>query len=357
MTFRIPWGSDHHIRFHRPWVRRDGGPRPIIELHRNEQATPARAGISTAPRNAALPGGSVPRGAPAVFERTVHTQGTQYRVMLDQASASRILNQSSARHGPLVRAAFEAATSARLTAEPPVAGRPGIADYSFRHNGQVHEASFDFGVNGRVRRMQIISSVMGPLVNVSLPQPTVPVQLLAADPARVLTLPAGLSARFDVQGQVASWTEGDNRVYSYAPRGDHRLVVDIEPGGVLHLKLVMVNDAYRDTLGTGTDMFLGVAKALIADGVGISHVRAKWLNEEGRDSQFQVIAAADRQGRDLAKAAARMFSGKQADKYGFTQVQVNRTEDGGYEATFRRGAMPAWMATLFAGFGAPGGSS
>jgi hypothetical protein len=109
--------------------------------------------------------------------------------------------------------------------------------------------------------------------------------------------------------------------------------------------------------------FTGVA-VLFWSGVSVATKLNGPVAEAGVNFDRCVyLAVAVTLGRNAAHAAsalaaaARMFSGKQADKYGFTQVQVNRTEDGGYEATFRRGAMPAWMATLFAGFGAPGGSS
>jgi hypothetical protein len=114
----------------------------------------------------------------------------------------------------------------------------------------------------------------------------------------------------------------------------------------MNLKLVMADPELRDKLGTGTDMFLGVAKALVADGVAVSRIKAQWLDETGRDSQFRAIAAADQQGRDLAQAAAGIFSGKQARRYGFSEIEVNRIA-GGYEATFRRPSLPTWLTALW----------
>jgi hypothetical protein len=112
--------------------------------------------------------------------------------------------------------------------------------------------------------------------------------------------------------------------YGPDPAVNHGILVEIEPGETMYVKLVHVDKRCRDTLGSGTDMALGIASCLNHEGVAVRRVRARWLDETGVDAQYRAFENAIASGQSEQEAAFDSFTGRIARLFEFTQVDVVR---------------------------------
>jgi hypothetical protein len=152
--------------------------------------------------------------------------------------------------------------------------------------------------------------------------------------------PPGLTPRIDVSSQVQRSDAANGVVrYTYQPRGPdvlHGIQVHARPNGSLLLHQISTRPELRSTLGSGTDMVLGVVKNLNEDGYQVKEIEAAWTQTAGLESQYTAFAQSMTRGLSYQDAARQTFSGKAAAMFGFTEVQVEQSFYGHYIAKFTR---------------------
>jgi hypothetical protein len=219
----------------------------------------------------------------------------------------------------------------------PTAHAAGMASASVTLGGQARSAFVDIETDGRISSIDVsdpvtLESELG-AHDAGKPAGT------SSGPRPVLAARHGVKARVDIAPHVQCTEVGPGRKrYEYfpLPAENHGLRVQTNPSGELWLSMVSALPALAHSHGSGTDMVLGVAARLNADGFVVRAVRAAWVDEPGIDGELVRFEEGVAQGLSPREAALGTFSGKAAALFGFTDVEVKQTPAGGYNVQFRR---------------------
>jgi hypothetical protein len=223
---------------------------------------------------------------------------------------------------------------------------PGMASFPVQLEGHAMTAFLSFDESGRITTVDASDESLRPqfeAIDAGRPidlRGTAPASGSSRQPVvQPLTPTSGVHARVDVSSQVQRKEIGEGCTgYTYEPMPDidHGIWAQTSPGGKLWLGLIATRPELSGTLGSGTDMVLGLAQAINRDGVGVKEIVGVWGQGEGLDSQHAIYCAARAAGRSEQQAAMSTFFGKVARMFGFTDVQVGSTPTGDFNVTFKR---------------------
>jgi hypothetical protein len=238
----------------------------------------------------------------------------------------------------------QAQASERITTlDDPSDTSDGMASFPVRlEDGQVETAFLSFNPEGRVTSLDVSDDSFRTRFEATDPGKAV-AGAAASTASPSLSLPALLTGvhalpRVDVSSQVRRIPLEEGRyAYEYEPRPEeHGIHVETSPSGSLWLKMVAAKREWSDTLGSGTDMVLGVAKKLDEDAFGVREIVATWMNRGGIDREHAQYAQAILGGKSVDEAMAATFSGKVASMFGFTRFEVTQTPSKDYTVKFSR---------------------
>ena len=154
-------------------------------------------------------------------------------------------------------------------------------------------------------------------------------------PLTSITARVDITRRIQRQAGTSDGTPGHTYVYDPDPLRRHGLIAEATSHGELRLAAINSRPELQATLGSGTDMILGLAQRLNADGYGVREITGSWINQPGVDSQHARFTQARNSGQGDTDAAMSTFFGKVARIFGFTDVRVMTTDTGDLHVRFK----------------------
>jgi hypothetical protein len=122
--------------------------------------------------------------------------------------------------------------------------------------------------------------------------------------------------------------------YSYGSLNQGQgLEATVDTSGVLRFEVK--SGTRRAQYGTGTEMFDDMMGAVNKNGK-VTTVQGQWSNTPGLSDNFDAFTANLKAGMQPEQAALNTWTGKQAAKYGFTEVNVDKQLDGSYRVDFTK---------------------
>ena len=255
---------------------------------------------------------------------------------LRQGELQSVMDQIRAAEGRLSRLSEPSDQSDGLASTPvKLGGETLTAFVSFNRDGKVTEVDvsdsdfisrFEATDEGGVTLQQ--GNDAGPGPSTIAPAPLAP---LTGITARV-----DITPRIQRQTGTSDNTPGDTYVYDPDPQRRHGMIAEATAHGELRLAAINSRPELQGTFGTGTDMILGLAQRLNADGYGVREITGSWINQPGVDSQHARFTQARNISQSDTDAAMRTFFGKVARIFGFTDVRVMTTDTGDFHVRFKR---------------------
>ncbi len=123
--------------------------------------------------------------------------------------------------------------------------------------------------------------------------------------------------------------------YSYGSvRQGQGLDAYVDASGVLRLEVK--SGARRQQYGSGTEMFDDMMSTMNKNGQ-VNEILGQWSNTPGLTSNFDAMLSNLKAGMSPDAAALDTWTGRQAARYGFTNVEVSGNATSGYIASFTKG--------------------
>jgi hypothetical protein len=279
--------------------------------------------------------------------------GSDTAIYIKKGGRRRMVSSVDTAHRDAVRSVIEQASqSGEITKlSEPSSTSDGLASFPAVVAGESFTAFISFAADGRVTQVDLsdeslssrfeardegrasTSRRLGDGAASAVPRPATPPPLTPRD---------GVAARVDVSGRfersagTSDGTPGYTYTYDPRPERDHGMLVEATAGGELRLAAIRAKPELSATFGSGTDMMLGLARRLDAEGYRVREITGSWMPEPGVDSQYQRYMQALANDRTVEQAAMDTFFGKVARTFAFTDVLVLQDEDCGIYVKFRR---------------------
>jgi len=291
-----------------------------------------------------------------IVRRDVKDPVQASNIFIKAGGMKRMIESVPAELQHLVKSVIEQAKTSDeiVKLSDPSSSSDGMASFPVNLEGETLTAFLSFAFGGRITAMDASDSSLVARFEASDSGSTdTGAASSSAAAAAVIAPPlqpaSGVEARVDVSGQFQSVTppDGGGTLYQYRPRADadHGISVAVTDSGDLWLSRIEALPALVPTLGSGTDMMLGLAKKLNEDGCGIKQIRGEWVNQPGVDSQYKQYREGIDSEMSPRDAAMGTFFGKVALMFGFTDVEVTPSpEDASpaddFQVTFKRPTPP-----------------
>jgi hypothetical protein len=156
-----------------------------------------------------------------------------------------------------------------------------------------------------------------------------------ANPATGAALKDDLARVAKPEPNVTVLPDGTSR-YSYGSvKQGQGLDASVDTSGVLRLEVK--SGTRSQQYGSGTEMFDDMMGAMNKNGQ-VKEVLGQWSNTPGLTSNYDAMLSNLKAGMSPEAAAMNTWTGRQAARYGFTNVEVSGNATSGYRVTFTKGA-------------------
>jgi hypothetical protein len=134
--------------------------------------------------------------------------------------------------------------------------------------------------------------------------------------------------RVDADGRV-------NYTYGEVDRGQG-LNASLDNKGVLRLEVKAPESGpRRDQYGSGSEMFDDMMRNVSKNG-NINEIRGQWSNTPGLTSNYDEFLQNKALGMSDKAAAANTWTGRQATKFGFSDVKITGDSNNGFQIRFTK---------------------